>query len=66
CPRIGDIVAENLSDAEVIELVGKCFEFYRNNARPMERTGRLMRRIKIDQFWENIGVIGKSRYETKG
>jgi NAD(P)H-nitrite reductase large subunit len=62
CPRIGDIVAENLSDEEVIEMVGKCLDYYRNNARPMERTGRFMRRLKIDAFWEYLGVRGKSRY----
>ena len=62
CPRIGDIVAENLNDEAVITMVGKCLEYYRNNARPMERTGRFMRRSKIDAFWEYIGVRGKSRY----
>jgi NAD(P)H-nitrite reductase large subunit len=62
CPRIGDIVAENLSDEEVIEMVGKCLDYYRNNARPMERTARFMRRSKIDSFWDSIGVRGKSRY----
>lgn len=62
CPRIGDIVAESLSDEEVIALTGKCLDFYRDNARPMERTGRLMRRVKIDDFWDRIGVKGKSRY----
>jgi len=62
CPRIADVVAENLNDDEVIELIGKCLDFYRENARKMERTGRLMRMIKIDAFWESIGVRGKSRY----
>ena len=62
CPRIADIVAEDLSDDEVISLLEKCLEFYRKNARKMERTGRLMRRIDIDRFWEYIGVKGKSRY----
>jgi NAD(P)H-nitrite reductase large subunit len=62
CPRIADIVAENLNDDEVIDLVGKCFDYYRENARKMERTGRLMRRTKIDNFWKYVGVRGKSRY----
>jgi NAD(P)H-nitrite reductase large subunit len=62
CPRIADIVAEDLSDDEVLELIGKCLDFYRRNARKMERTGRLMRRIKTDRLWEHIGVRGKSRY----
>ena len=62
CPRIGDIVAENLRDEEVIEMVGKCLDYYRDNARPMERTGRVMRRSKVDKFWDYLGVKGKSRY----
>lgn len=62
CPRIADVVAEDLSDAEVIKLIGKCLDFYRENARKMERTGRLMRRIKTDRLWEYIGIRGKSRY----
>lgn len=62
CPRIGDIVAEDLSDDQVIELIGKCLDFYRQNGRKMERTGRLMRRINVDSLWDHIGVTGKSRY----
>ena len=62
CPRIGDIIAENLNDDEVINLVGKCFDFYRGNARKLERTARLMRRTDIEKFWQEIGVKGKSRY----
>jgi len=62
CPRIADIVAEGLSDDEVIDLLGKCLDFFRENARKMERTGRLMRRTDIEKFWDYIGVKGKSRY----
>ncbi len=62
CPRIADIVAEGLSDDEVIDLLGKCLDFFRENARKMERTGRLMRRTDIETFWDYIGVKGKSRY----
>jgi NAD(P)H-nitrite reductase large subunit len=62
CPRIADIVAEDLNEDEVIELIRKCLDFYRLNARKMERTGRLMRRIKPEKLWKQIGVIGKSRY----
>lgn len=62
CPRIGDIVAENLNDDEVLKLLGKCLDFYSENARKLERTARLMRRTDIDNFWDYIGVRGKSRY----
>jgi len=64
-PRIGDIIGENLSDDEVTELVGKCLDFYRDNARKLERTARLMKRINIDKFWDYIGVRGKSRYQCE-
>jgi NAD(P)H-nitrite reductase large subunit len=46
----------------VLELIGKCLDFFRENARNLERTARLMRRTKIDDFWKSIGVRGKSRY----
>jgi len=50
CPRIGDIIAENLSDDEAIELIGKCLGFYGENARPRERTARFMTRTKIEKL----------------
>jgi len=62
CPRIGDIVAEDLTDEEVITLLGKCLDYYRKNARRMERTSRFMRRSDIEDFWNQTGVRGKSRY----
>ncbi len=50
CPRIGDIIAENLSDDEAIELIGKCLGFYGKNARRLERTARFMTRTKIEKL----------------
>lgn len=50
CPRIGDIIAENLSDDEAIELIGKCLDFYGKNARRLERTARFMTRTKIEKL----------------
>jgi NAD(P)H-nitrite reductase large subunit len=46
-PRIGDLVGEGLSDQEAIALARRCLEFYRERARKMERTGRLMRRTAL-------------------
>lgn len=54
-PRIGDIIAENLSDDEVIDLVGKCLDFYRDNARNLERTARYMKRTGVEKLFESIG-----------
>jgi len=50
CPRIGEIIAENLSDDEAIELIGKCLDFYGKNARRLERTARFMTRTKIEKL----------------
>ena len=50
CPRIGDIVAENLNDDQIIDLVGKCLDFYRDNARNLERTARYMKRTGIQKL----------------
>ena len=55
CPRIGDIVAENLNDDEVVGLVGKCLDFYRDNARNLERTARYMKRTGIQKLKKYLG-----------
>jgi NAD(P)H-nitrite reductase large subunit len=46
-PRIGDVVGEDLNDEAVVSLARRCLEFYRERARKMERTGRLMRRTEL-------------------
>ena len=49
-PRIGDVIAQDLSDEEVIELAKKCFDNYGSNANPKERAARFIERIGIDEF----------------
>jgi NAD(P)H-nitrite reductase large subunit len=46
-PRIGEIVAENLESEEAIALVRKCLTYYKENAKPRERTARFMERTGI-------------------
>ena len=46
-PRIGDVIAEGLTSDEVIALAGKCLQFYRDNARKLERTARFMQRTDL-------------------
>jgi NAD(P)H-nitrite reductase large subunit len=47
-PRLGDIVAEGLTDDQVVELVRKCLRFYQENAKFKSRTARFMERVGID------------------
>ena len=49
-PRIGDIVGEGLSDNDVVRLAHRCLEYYREKARRLERTGRLMRRTPLTEL----------------
>jgi NAD(P)H-nitrite reductase large subunit len=49
-PRIGDIIAENLTDDQVVELARKCLDYYKANARGRERTARFIERIGIEEF----------------
>ena len=49
-PRIGDILAENITKEEAIDLAKRCLEYYAANAKKRERTARFIERIGIDEF----------------
>ena len=49
-PRIGDVIGENLSDDEVIELAEKALGYYVENAKKMERSARLVTRKGVDEL----------------
>ncbi len=53
-PRIGDVMGEGLDDDQVIALAAKCLDFFRDNARKMERTGRLMLRTPVEKLREYV------------
>lgn len=55
-PRLGDIIAEDLSDDEVLALAEKCLSYYAQNARPKERTARFIRRTGIEKL--RVAVLG--------
>lgn len=47
-PRIGDVIAEDLSKEEAIDLIKRCLEYYAANGKKKERTARFIERIGID------------------
>ena len=49
-PRIGDVIAEHLSEEETLYLIKKCLEYYSKNARTRERIPRFIQRIGIEDF----------------
>lgn len=46
-PRIGDIIAENISDVDAVALVKRCLEFYRDNVEKKVRTARFVEKVGI-------------------
>ncbi|MFV2041068.1 MAG: NAD(P)/FAD-dependent oxidoreductase [Candidatus Hydrothermarchaeales archaeon] len=53
-PRIGDIIAENITGEEVIDLCKRSLEFYAANGKKKERTARFIERIGIEEFKKAI------------
>ena len=53
-PRIGDLVAEGLTDDEAIELVKKTLNWYLKTAKFKTRSARFMERVGIDELKKNV------------
>ncbi len=53
-PRIGDVVAENLTTEDTIDLVKRCLKYYAENGKKKERTSRFMDRIGIEALKEAV------------
>jgi len=53
-PRVGDIIAEDISKEEVINLTKCCLGYYTANGKKKERTARFIERIGIDEFKKSV------------
>jgi len=53
-PRLGDIVAEGLTDDQVVDLVQKCLTVYQQNAKTKSRTARFMERFGIEALKQAV------------
>jgi NAD(P)H-nitrite reductase large subunit len=47
-PRIGDVIAEDLSDSEAVALVQRCLVYYRDNVEKKLRTARFVEKTGIE------------------
>ena len=54
-PRVGDLIRENLSEQEVIPLVKRALEYYRDNGKKRERMARFVDRIGIENVKDALG-----------
>ncbi len=53
-PRIGDIIAEGVSDEEAVAVVQRCLEYYRDNVEKKLRTARFIEKIGIEALKQAI------------
>ena len=53
-PRIGDLVAKDLTSDEALDLVRRLLEYYRSNAEPGERTARFVERVGFDAIRKDV------------
>jgi NAD(P)H-nitrite reductase large subunit len=53
-PRIGDVLIEDLSKKQVIDLTKRALEYYRDKAKKRERMARFVDRIGIENMKESI------------
>jgi NAD(P)H-nitrite reductase large subunit len=53
-PRIADVLAENIGKEEVLSLVKKILDFYKDNGKKKERTARFVERIGIEEVKKHL------------
>ncbi|MBP2029150.1 NAD(P)H-nitrite reductase large subunit [Methanohalophilus levihalophilus] len=54
-PRLGDLIAEELSDEEVMELVDKIISYYKTHTKKW-RLGRVIDEMGLEEFKKEIGL----------
>ena len=52
--RIGDLIAEDLNDEELLALMEKCVQYYIDNSKKRERAARFIERIGIEEFKKQV------------
>ncbi len=52
--RVADVIAEDLSNQEVIDMINKIVDYYTENAKKRERTCKFIERIGVEEFKSHI------------
>lgn len=55
-PRIGQKIADQLNTPQALELVDRLIEFFKANARPHDRMGRLSERVGLETLCRAVDV----------
>ena len=59
-PRIADLLAEQLPTEDALALVERLFDYYRANAKPRERMGRMVERLGLETLKDALGLGSNS------
>jgi NAD(P)H-nitrite reductase large subunit len=54
-PRLGDVVAKDLSEEQVLDLVEKIIDFYKGYGKP-RRIGEVLDEIGVEKFKAEVGL----------
>ncbi len=55
-PRIAYLAAKDLDDDQILDLVDKTVEYFKANAKPHERLGRMIDRLGLESFQNALGI----------
>ncbi len=55
-PRIGETLAQRIDTEHVLALVARIVDYYRTNAKPKERMGRMIERLGLSHMEEALGL----------
>ena len=55
-PRIGETLAQRIDTEHVLALVEKIIDYYRANAKPRERMGKMVERLGMENMEESLGL----------
>ncbi len=55
-PRIGEIIAQRIDTEQALDLMDKILAYYRANANPKERMGRMIERLGLEHMEEALGL----------
>ena len=55
-PRLAEQITEGLNDEESLEMVDKIVEYFKANAKPKERIGRVIDRLGLDLLKQAVGI----------
>jgi len=59
-PRIGEIIAQRINTEHALELFDKIVAYYRANAKPRERMGKMIERLGLDHMEAALGLAGEA------